>query len=101
MNNGRFSIIVVIGLVLVGVGLSAFTVNEREKAIKLRLGEVVKADFEPGLHWKMPWQLRPSLPPPLTALSMNQTVGPETVRLTLTGAEHSGPGAPMPSSQTT
>ena len=54
MNNGRFSIIVVIGLVLVGIGLSAFTVNEREQAIKLRLGEVVKADFEPGLHWKIP-----------------------------------------------
>ena len=54
MNSGRFSILVVIGLVLVGIGLSAFTVNEREQAIKLRLGEVVKADFEPGLHWKIP-----------------------------------------------
>ena len=54
MNNGKFSIVVVIGLVLVAVGLSAFTVNERELAIKLRLGEVVKADFEPGLHWKIP-----------------------------------------------
>ena len=54
MNNGRLSIIVVIGLVLVGIGLSAFTVNEREQAIKLRLGEVVRADFEPGLHWKIP-----------------------------------------------
>ena len=54
MNNGRFTIIVIIGLVLVGIGLSAFTVNEREQAIKLRLGEVVKADFEPGLHWKIP-----------------------------------------------
>ena len=54
MNNGRFSIVVIVGLVLVGVGLSAFTVNEREQAIKLRLGEVVKADYEPGLHWKIP-----------------------------------------------
>lgn len=54
MNNARMSIIVIIGLVLVGIGLSAFTVNEREQAIKLRLGEVVKADFEPGLHWKIP-----------------------------------------------
>ncbi|MDJ0813570.1 MAG: protease modulator HflC [Woeseiaceae bacterium] len=54
MNSGKFSIVVVLGLVLVGIGLSAFTVNEREQAIKLRLGEVVKADFEPGLHWKIP-----------------------------------------------
>lgn len=54
MNSGRFSIVVILGLVLVGIGLSAFTVNEREQAIKLRLGEVVKADFESGLHWKIP-----------------------------------------------
>ncbi len=54
MNSGKFSIVVVVGLVLVGIGLSAFTVNERELAIKLRLGEVVKADFEPGLHWRIP-----------------------------------------------
>ena len=54
MNSGKFSIVVIIGLVLVAVGLSAFTVNEREQAIKLRLGEVVKADYAPGLHWKIP-----------------------------------------------
>ena len=42
------------GLILVGVGLSAFTVNERELAIKLQLGEVVQSDYEPGLHWKIP-----------------------------------------------
>jgi membrane protease subunit HflC len=38
----------------VGLGLSAFSVNERELAIKLQLGQVVKADYEPGLHWKWP-----------------------------------------------
>jgi membrane protease subunit HflC len=54
MNSGRFTFVVVLGLLFVGVGLSAFTVNERELAIKLQLGEVVKADFEPGLHWKWP-----------------------------------------------
>lgn len=54
MNGGRFSVLVIAGLVLVGIGLSAFTVNERELAIKLRLGEVVKADYEPGLHWRIP-----------------------------------------------
>lgn len=54
MNSGRFSIVVVIGLILVVVGLSAFTVDERELAIKLQFGEVVAESYEPGLHWKWP-----------------------------------------------
>jgi membrane protease subunit HflC len=54
MNNTRFGILVGVGLVLVLVGLSAFTVNERELAIKLRFGQVRAAQYEPGLHWKIP-----------------------------------------------
>ncbi len=54
MNNGKFSAVVLAGLVLIGIGLSAFTVNERDLAIKLRVGEVVRAEYEPGLHWKIP-----------------------------------------------
>ena len=54
MNSGRFSILVVVGLVLVVAGLAAFTVDEREMAIKLQFGEVVAEDYEPGLHWKWP-----------------------------------------------
>ena len=54
MRNGRFGIVVIIGLVLVALGLSAFTVNEREIAIKLQIGEVVRSDYEPGLHFKIP-----------------------------------------------
>jgi membrane protease subunit HflC len=54
MSNGRFGIVVIIGLVLVALGLSAFTVNEREIAIKLQVGEVVRSDYEPGLHFKIP-----------------------------------------------
>jgi membrane protease subunit HflC len=46
--------IVIVGLVLVGIGLSAFTVNERELAIKLAVGRVIKADYEPGIHFKIP-----------------------------------------------
>ncbi|MEM9057254.1 MAG: protease modulator HflC, partial [Pseudomonadota bacterium] len=33
---------------------SVFTVSEKEKAIKFRFGEIVKADYEPGLHLKFP-----------------------------------------------
>jgi membrane protease subunit HflC len=54
MNNSRFGILVILGLGFVGIGLSAFTVNEREHAIKLQVGEVVRSDYEPGLHWKIP-----------------------------------------------
>lgn len=54
MNNARFGIAVFFGLTLVVIGLSAFTVNERELAIKLRFGEVREARYDPGLHWKLP-----------------------------------------------
>tara|TARA_R110000782_G_scaffold33956_4_gene81484 strand:- start:135 stop:1007 length:873 start_codon:yes stop_codon:yes gene_type:complete len=54
MKNQNFGIIMIVGLVVVGFGLSAFTVNERELAIKLRVGQVVTADYEPGLHFKIP-----------------------------------------------
>ena len=44
-----------IAAVAVFVGsFSLFTVDEREQAIMFRLGEIVKSDFEPGLHFKMP-----------------------------------------------
>jgi membrane protease subunit HflC len=54
MNNLKFPAVVIVGLVIVVVGLSAFTVNERQLAIKLRVGEVVRAQYEPGLHFKIP-----------------------------------------------
>ena len=54
MKNQNFGIIMIVGLVVVGFGLSAFTVNERELAIKLQVGQVVTADYEPGLHFKIP-----------------------------------------------
>ncbi len=54
MTNARFVVLVLVGLAFVGIGLSAFTVNERELAIKLRLGEVVETGYDPGLYWKIP-----------------------------------------------
>ncbi len=54
MTNAKFSLVVLLGIALIGVGVSAFTVTETELAIKLRLGEVVRADYEPGLNWKIP-----------------------------------------------
>lgn len=38
------------------LGLSSlFTVKEYEYAIKFRLGEILRSDYEPGLHFKMPF----------------------------------------------
>ena len=54
MNNSRFSVVVIVGLVFVVLGLSAFTVGERELAIKLQVGRVVVAQYDPGLHFKIP-----------------------------------------------
>jgi membrane protease subunit HflC len=54
MNNARFATLIIAGLLLVVLGLSAFTVNERELAIKLQVGQVVEANYEPGLHFKIP-----------------------------------------------
>jgi membrane protease subunit HflC len=54
MDNGKFGAVVFLGILLVVIGLSAFTVNERELAIKLQVGEVVRSDYEPGLHFKIP-----------------------------------------------
>ena len=55
MNMGKTGLITIIGLALVVLNLTAFTVNERELAIKLQVGEVVQADYEPGLHFKIPF----------------------------------------------
>jgi membrane protease subunit HflC len=33
---------------------SIFTVGERDRAIKFRFGEIVRSDYEPGLHLKWP-----------------------------------------------
>ena len=54
MNAKYSGILVIAGLVLVALGLSAYTVDEREHALKLRFGEIVKSDFNPGLHFKIP-----------------------------------------------
>lgn len=33
---------------------SVFTVDERQKAILFKFGEILRSDYEPGLHFKMP-----------------------------------------------
>ena len=52
---GINKILVIAGLVIILLSMSLFTVSETEKAIKFRLGEIVEADFKPGLHTKIPF----------------------------------------------
>jgi len=46
--------IVIVAALFVGLN-SLFVVKETEFAIKFRLGEIIKTDYEPGLHFKMPF----------------------------------------------
>ena len=55
MNNSKIIGLVILVVVLVLGYASLFTVDERELAIKFRLGEIVKADYEPGLHLQTPF----------------------------------------------
>jgi len=55
MKIGRIGTITVVALVLVLVNLTAFTVNQRELAIRLQVGEVIQSDYNPGLHFKIPF----------------------------------------------
>ena len=50
-RSGLLILAAIAGFVLVS---SLFVVDEREQAIKLRLGEVIKSDYAPGLQWKLP-----------------------------------------------
>ncbi len=52
-SNLRFGLIL-IGVVAVIAYMASFIVHERELAIKFKLGEIVEADYEPGLYFQIP-----------------------------------------------
>lgn len=49
-----YTLIAVLVVVMIG-SKSVFIVNETERALKLRFGEIVEADIQPGLHFKIPF----------------------------------------------
>lgn len=56
MISWRGPVLVVIGLIAVIVALGApFTVRQTEQAIVVRLGNPVRVESEPGLHFKVPF----------------------------------------------
>lgn len=48
-------LLVGLGAILLLGMMCVFTVSETEKAIKFRLGEIVRFDYQPGLHFKFPF----------------------------------------------
>ena len=52
----KFIIILAGAGILVGLSM-LFVVDERQLAIKFRLGEIVDSEYEPGLHVKAPWPI--------------------------------------------
>lgn len=48
-------ILVGVGAIMAIVMMCIFTVSETEKAIKFKFGEIVAADYKPGLHFKFPF----------------------------------------------
>lgn len=47
-------LLIPLAVLLVLGAMSVFTVDERQKAILLRLGEIERSDYTPGLHFKLP-----------------------------------------------
>jgi membrane protease subunit HflC len=53
---GRATILVPLAIVIVALGLaSVFTVNEKEKALVLQFGQIVRVEEQPGLQFKLPF----------------------------------------------
>ncbi|MDH5217229.1 MAG: protease modulator HflC, partial [Gammaproteobacteria bacterium] len=55
MNTIKMSLLVAIVVAVFLFMSTVFTVNERELAMKFRLGEIVKTDYAPGLYFKLPF----------------------------------------------
>ena len=55
MGAKATSLLLIAAVAAVLLSMSVFVVDEREYAIKLRFGEIVRMDYEPGLHFKTPF----------------------------------------------
>jgi len=54
MGNRSYLAAILLGFTVLVLSMAAFTVNETDLAIKFRFGEIVRADYEPGLHFMTP-----------------------------------------------
>ena len=53
MSNVKFGFVLILVAAAV-LSMSTFIVHEREIAIKFKLGEIVEADYEPGIYFQIP-----------------------------------------------
>ena len=51
----NFVSVALVFFVVIIVSNTLFVIKETERAVMLRFGQVVNADIEAGLHWKIPW----------------------------------------------
>ena len=54
MSGRQMSILVGLAVLVTIVSNALYVVNERERAVLLKFGEVVATDIQPGLHFKIP-----------------------------------------------
>lgn len=54
MNPRGMTVLVVLALVALLISGTAFTIKQSERGVLLRFGEIVRADLEAGLHFKVP-----------------------------------------------
>jgi membrane protease subunit HflC len=54
MNGKSVVGLIVLAALVIGAYSSLYTVDEREKAIVFRFGEIIRSEDKPGLHWKYP-----------------------------------------------
>lgn len=55
MSRSMITTLVVAAVVIWVASMSVFKVDQRELAIKFRLGEIKRFDYKPGLHFKAPF----------------------------------------------
>ncbi|MBW6476880.1 MAG: protease modulator HflC [Chromatiales bacterium] len=55
MSQAKTMTLIIGAIVLWLASASYFVVDERELAVKFRLGEFLRADYQPGIHFKIPF----------------------------------------------
>lgn len=55
MSNKSYLPMLILGAAAMLLSMAAFTVRETELAVKFRFGEIVRYDYEPGLHFLTPF----------------------------------------------
>jgi len=54
LSMSRNVLLGALGAVVALLAMALFTVDETQTAIRFQLGEIVQANYKPGLHWKWP-----------------------------------------------